>query len=160
MISRHTNRRGIVGLMKASSRLGDGHFYPLFGVILAIQHPYLLRTMIPAMMAAFAVEVTIQLAVKAVIRRPRPFRHSDAVHARVRPPDDFSFPSGHAAGAFVMATFVTAVYPGVAVPCYLLAALVAVSRVANGVHYPSDVIAGATLGLASANASLLVMVSA
>ena len=57
-----------------------------------------------------------------------------------------SFPSGHAAGSFAFATFVSVRAPRFAPALYLFAALVAWSRCALGVHYPSDVIAGAIVG--------------
>ncbi|MCU0610300.1 MAG: phosphatase PAP2 family protein [Candidatus Eisenbacteria bacterium] len=147
---RVAERRLIADVMKAASALGDGHSYAVAAGLLACQDPSTLRTVIPAGLIAFALELLVQTAVKAIVRRPRPFRRSAVILARVRPPGDFSFPSGHAAGAFVFASLAASVHPSAAAPCYSLAALVAVSRVANGVHYPSDVIAGAILGMVSA----------
>ena len=63
-------------------------------------------------------------------------------------PMSSSFPSGHTASAFAFATAVTAEFPLLAVPLFGLATLVGYSRVHTGVHYPTDVIAGATLGFA------------
>lgn len=63
-------------------------------------------------------------------------------------PRDFSFPSGHAAGAFAFAAFVALRVPRWGALALLFAALVAASRVVLGVHYPSDVVAGALLGAA------------
>jgi membrane-associated phospholipid phosphatase len=61
-----------------------------------------------------------------------------------------SFPSGHAASAVAFTTAVTLELPWAGVPLVPLATAVAVSRVVIGVHYPSDVIAGAALGAAAA----------
>lgn len=61
-------------------------------------------------------------------------------------PTSTSFPSGHAASAFAFATGVATAAPRSALPLSAAAALVAYSRVHTGVHYPSDVIAGAVLG--------------
>lgn len=63
-----------------------------------------------------------------------------------------SFPSGHASSAFAIATSLSLSYPKwyVAVPAYLYAGTVAVSRVVLGVHYPSDVLVGAAVGFGSA----------
>ena len=62
-------------------------------------------------------------------------------------PSDPSFPSGHAAGAFTFATFVALRVPRYRVPALVFATLVAWSRCVLGVHYPSDVLAGALLGV-------------
>ena len=48
---------------------------------------------------------------------------------------------------FTFATYTTVFFPVAAVPCYALAIIVAYSRVYNGVHYPSDVMAGAFMGI-------------
>ncbi len=61
-------------------------------------------------------------------------------------PSDPSLPSGHAAGAFTFAAFIALRAPRYAAPALLFAALVAASRCVLGVHYPSDVLAGALLG--------------
>jgi undecaprenyl-diphosphatase len=63
-------------------------------------------------------------------------------------PVDNSFPSGHAAGSFAFAVFVSRLDRRLAWLLVPLAFLVALSRVALGVHYPSDVLAGALLGAA------------
>jgi undecaprenyl-diphosphatase len=61
-------------------------------------------------------------------------------------PGGFSFPSGHAAGAFAFAAFVAVRAPRFGPAASVFAALVAWSRCVLGVHYPTDVFAGAVLG--------------
>jgi undecaprenyl-diphosphatase len=61
-------------------------------------------------------------------------------------PHSGAFPSGHAASAFAAATVIAWASRRLAVPAYVLAALVAWSRVYVGVHWPLDVIGGAALG--------------
>ena len=70
-----------------------------------------------------------------------------------RAPFSSSFPSGHAAAAAAFATVVALELPWTAIPLAPLAAAVAASRVVIGVHYPSDVVAGAALGVALAAVS-------
>jgi len=67
-------------------------------------------------------------------------------------PQSASFPSGHTASAVAFASAVGTALPATAVPLGLLACAVGYSRVHTGVHYPSDVAAGAVLGIASAAA--------
>jgi membrane-associated phospholipid phosphatase len=63
-----------------------------------------------------------------------------------------SFPSGHATTSFACAALLAWLTPLPKVPLFVLASLIAFSRVYNGVHYPLDVIGGAALGLAVATA--------
>lgn len=92
--------------------------------------------------------LVVELA-KALVGRVRP---CDALAwcppIAVASPGGGSFPSGHAAGAFAFAAFVAAHVPRAAAPLFVFAALVAWSRCFLGVHYPSDILAGACLGTA------------
>jgi undecaprenyl-diphosphatase len=73
------------------------------------------------------------------------------------PPDQFSFPSGHTITAFAVAISLGAFYPALALGLVFCAVSVAVSRILLGMHFLSDVLAGAVIGsaLACAFASLL-----
>ncbi len=85
---------------------------------------------------------------KAPFRRPRPFdAMAGAPETLVAHPATWSFPSGDAALAFGAAVALGAAYPRLRVPALLLALAVALGRVAVGVHYPGDVLAGALLGV-------------
>lgn len=100
-------------------------------------------------LASIAVtSAVLNLAVKPVASRRRPDGGSHAVPAarRVPMPSSTSFPSGHAASAFAFAAGVSRTMPGVGAVLHWLAATVAYSRVHTGVHYPTDVVAGALFG--------------
>jgi undecaprenyl-diphosphatase len=84
---------------------------------------------------------------KLLVRRRRPFGHSRP--ALIRIPRSTSFPSGHSATAFAFATGAGAELPLLAPVLIPLAGAVAYSRVHTGVHYPSDVMAGAAIGVGS-----------
>jgi undecaprenyl-diphosphatase len=101
------------------------------------------------MAVAFGFELAVQKALKHGLKRPRPCLAVPGVRNLVSIPDDFSFPSGHTAGAFLAAVQVSSLVPATAAPLFVTAALVGLSRIYNGVHYPSDVAAGALLGAAS-----------
>lgn len=87
--------------------------------------------------------------VKQCVERRRPpeewIPHDD-VEDR---PDSSSFPSGHTAAAVAFAGSVALSWPPAGAACAVPAALVAVERVHSGAHYPSDVVAGAAVGLAA-----------
>ena len=80
------------------------------------------------------------LLVKLVVARQRPTGPADWQHS-------LSFPSGDTNIAFVWATALAAQYPTLAVPAFLTATAVALLRVADGKHYPSDILAGAAIGI-------------
>jgi undecaprenyl-diphosphatase len=106
-------------------------------------------------LVALLVGVAIAVfSIKLLVGRSRPCTSLAEVHALVfNAPTDPSFPSGHAAGAFAVAAFVTfeiAVHPLAKVALFVVAAGIALSRVALGVHFPSDVLAGALLGTVAA----------
>lgn len=76
---------------------------------------------------------------KALVNRERP---EGTVPSRW----NSSFPSGHAAGAFSLATVLSSKYPRLRIPLYIFATTIGISRVYLGSHYPSDVLVGAFIG--------------
>jgi undecaprenyl-diphosphatase len=92
----------------------------------------------------------VNLALKRLGNRRRPNRaaYRVPVTRQVDMPRSTSWPSGHSASAFAFTTGVGSVWPEVGAPLSVIASLVAYSRVHTGVHYPSDVIAGALSGMA------------
>jgi undecaprenyl-diphosphatase len=88
------------------------------------------------------------LAIKFTIRRRRPEGEWGSIY---RNTDPHSFPSGHAARSFMIAVVATALAPTwLAIVLWIWAPLVALARVAMGVHYVSDIVAGAILGVSMA----------
>jgi undecaprenyl-diphosphatase len=105
-------------------------------------------------MAACQVVIAITLAwtipeavLKPLTARPRPFTISTAIPVvHHEHPKSSSFPSGHASTAVAGAYALGASWPAARPVCWLLAALIIFSRAYLGVHYPTDLIAGALLG--------------
>jgi len=100
---------------------------------------------------AAAINSGITLAVKYSVNRNRPFVTYPDI-AKKSAAGSPSFPSGHTSIAFSLATSLTLSYPKwyIIVPAYSWAGTVAFSRMDLGVHYPSDVLAGALIGSGSA----------
>lgn len=94
---------------------------------------------------------TANVIAKSLVHRERPaLEQTPVVRQLRRPPRTSSFPSGHSASAAAFATGVALENPWLALPIAGLAVGVGLSRVVTGVHYPSDVVAGACLGVSAA----------
>jgi membrane-associated phospholipid phosphatase len=98
-----------------------------------------------------AVNFFLTTVIKTIIRRPRPFNGRRIKINAVYQPHSTSFPSGHSSSAFTTATALSQVYNKwyVIAPAYLYAGAIGYSRMYLGVHYPTDVAAGAVLGTAT-----------
>jgi undecaprenyl-diphosphatase len=94
----------------------------------------------------------ITYGMKNAVNRKRPYDALNNVHTVGSTERSASFPSGHTSSAFTVATMVSLNYPKwyVIVPCYVWAGLAGYSRMAIGMHYPSDVLMGAAVGAGSA----------
>lgn len=139
----------IARVSRRVSRLGDGGLYLLLGILLAVFESQNGMSFFIAGLLAYAIELPLYLVLKNTIKRDRPC-NALPVDAYIVPSDKFSFPSGHSAAAFVFATLIAHFYPGATEFAYVVAALIGASRVLLGVHYPSDIVAGAALGMSSA----------
>jgi undecaprenyl-diphosphatase len=102
-------------------------------------------------LVAAAVALVANQAIAHVWDRPRPFTtHAAATHLLSAPSPDPSFPSDHAAAAFAIAFCVLAVSRWAGVGFLAAATAIGLSRIALGMHYPSDVLAGMLVGWVAA----------
>ena len=133
-------RRAITAYTTAGEHAALWYAIGLLGITVDRRHATAWRR---AMLGVFATQMT-NTAVKGVFRRRRPA--FDELPALVKVPTSLSFPSAHSSTSFAAARAYSAHLP--AQPLYAAAALMALSRVYLGVHYPSDIAVGAGLGLA------------
>jgi len=137
------------GLLRLSATLlahsGDSWFWALGLAVVAWRGDAAWRAWAWHIFLAVAALAVLVMTLKLIIRRRRPAGDWGAIY---RNTDPHSFPSGHAARAAMLAVLLCVWGPAWAAPIAVVwAPLVSVARVALGVHYLSDVVAGALLGL-------------
>ena len=93
-----------------------------------------------------------EYGVKALVARPRPFVLDPGYALIIAPPSGFSFPSGHTLASFLAATVIafSPVARGWKIAAWVMAVLIAFSRLYLFVHFPTDVLAGAIIGVLAA----------
>jgi undecaprenyl-diphosphatase len=136
------------------SRLGDGIFW--YGLMLWLLLKYQAGALLPVLhMAAAGLACTVLYKwLKRKTHRPRPFDKSPGISCGIAPLDQFSFPSGHTLHAVAFSIVALAYYPALAWLLLPFTALVAISRLVLGLHYPSDVLAGILIGATVSGLSL------
>jgi len=138
------------------SRLGNGVFwYVLMLAILTWRGP-LAITPVLHMVVTGAVCTLLYKWIKTKTTRLRPYQRNQAIQVAAHPLDQYSFPSGHTLHAVSFTLVAVYYYPALASLLLPFTVLVALSRVALGLHYPSDVLAGVAIGGAVASLSLFV----
>jgi len=102
--------------------------------------------------AGEGIAIGLNLIIKNIVQRKRPYYELNDVRTPTEGSSGYSFPSGHATLSFALATGLSLYYPKwyVIAPTFAYAAIVSLSRPYLGVHYPTDIIAGAVLGAGSA----------
>lgn len=152
------NRWGTLSVVRAYfravSRLGDGGFWYALMAALVVFDGWRGLAVSAQLAATGLVALMMYRKLKRWTRRPRPFAADGRIRAWVAPLDEFSFPSGHTLHAVAFTVVALAHYPSLAPLLLPFAASVAASRVVLGLHYPSDVVAGALLGALLAHLAL------
>jgi undecaprenyl-diphosphatase len=151
-------RKSLVrGLFAGVSRLGDGVFW------------YVLILLLPVVYGAGAIATSLHMGLvgvaglaiykylKSHLVRQRPYVAGGSIVLGTAPLDVYSFPSGHTLHAVSFTWVAVSHFPNLAWLLVPFATLVAMSRVILGLHYPSDVLAGAVLGVVLAEGSFLLL---
>jgi undecaprenyl-diphosphatase len=151
------HRAGLRRLFQVASRLGDGvAWYTLIAALPLLYGRAGLVTSLQMALTGLA-GLLLYRYLKRTFVRERPFITHAAITLAGRPLDRFSFPSGHtlhAAGFTILAVDGFPILAPLLVP---FALLVALSRVVLGLHYPSDVLVGGTIGAGLACAALAIV---
>lgn len=140
---------------KAISRLGDGVFWYTLALLLPLMMGMEGLAAVGHMTVTGLLCVAIYSQLKNRLVRQRPFISWEEIRAHTAPLDLYSFPSGHTMNAVNFAVLFCVFYPPLFWLVVPFALLVALSRVILGMHYPTDVLVGATLGLVVSYGSLL-----
>ena len=88
-----------------------------------------------------------EVFIKNIAKRKRPSKYIETQDMLIRKPVTYSFPSGHTSSSVACAWVISSSYPGAIIPVSVLAFLVSFSRLYFKVHYPTDILAGALLGV-------------
>ena len=154
----HTSRYKLVrDGFRMVSRLGDGVFwYVLMTTILLIKGSDGLVPVLHMSLAGLSGTLLYKW-LKGKTLRPRPYEVRQDIWLTGTPLDKFSFPSGHTLHAVVFSTVAISYYPQLSIVLLPFTLMVGLSRVVLGLHYPSDVLAGALIGVTLAMLPFLVI---
>lgn len=146
--------RPLLATLRLASRLGDWPAWVVLTLCLPLIHGALGWWMMLQFAMTAAGSALLYRLIKTRLCRERPFITFTAIPCTLPPLDRYSFPSGHTLHAVSFCTLTAAVAPWLLVIVIPLTLLIAASRVGLGLHYLSDVAAGALLGLLIAETSL------
>ncbi len=150
-------RRALRQIFRTVSRLGDGVAW------------YLVMAAMPLLLGRAGLLVAAQMGLTGIaglvlykqlkgrLVRERPYIGLVGIECAMAPLDRYSFPSGHTLHAVCFTMLAVAHVPQLALVLVPFASLVAMSRVVLGLHYPTDVLAGAALGALLATCSLAIL---
>ena len=135
-------------ILKVITTLGNGGAIWLLLTLLILLLPKTRK--VGCMMAAALLGTLLinNILLKNLVARTRPYEVIEGLTYLVRRPSEYSFPSGHAGSSFAAACVMLRKLPKrYGIPAFVLAVLIALSRLYVGVHYPSDVLFGVISGI-------------
>lgn len=141
-------------IMKAITHLGDmGIFWVIIITVLMLSKKYKKTALIMALTLSIGLLIT-NLVLKNSVHRKRPFHAIEELFPLIEKPKDWSFPSGHATSSIGCGLAMLKNMPKkYGISGFTIGILISLSRIYLGVHYTSDVVAGALIGTVSALSS-------
>ena len=136
------------------SRLGDYPAWVVLGVVCALQQGAAVGLFVGQTLLTAAAGILVYKLLKRRLVRERPYVTHGEIICGAAPLDRYSFPSGHTLHAISLTVLYGSYEPMMLWILAPFAALVAASRIILGLHYPSDVLVGGTIGAAIATTSL------
>lgn len=134
-------------LMVAITKLGNGGaVWIAIGVLMLFFKKYR-RVGIAVLLGLLMGVVVGNLGIKNLVGRERPCAINTAVELLIPCPNEYSFPSGHTLSSFIASTVIYLNNKRLGIYAYVLASLIAFSRLYLYVHFPTDIIGGIVLGL-------------
>ncbi|VAX14152.1 hypothetical protein MNBD_GAMMA24-2636 [hydrothermal vent metagenome] len=145
-VNRVCRRKWLKVFFSGASRLGDGILWYALTLVLPLVYGYDAIAVSLRMAIAGILGLIIYKIIKRHTERPRPYSVLKDIKLGTAPLDKYSFPSGHTLHAFSFSLICMQYYPQTGWFLIPVSLLIALSRVALGLHYPTDVLAGAAIG--------------
>lgn len=157
-IQEHIRKEFLNSIVIFISNLGNAGWFWLVLLALLVCIPMYRKTGMTGLIAVLIGFIITNVFVKNLAARIRPYEVVEGLRFIGTKPHDFSFPSGHSTCSVAASIVLLAKLPKKAgIPLFVLGILICLSRLYVGVHYPTDVLAGAAIGLFAAFAALYLM---
>jgi len=135
-------------IMKVITTLGDAGILWILAAILCLCIARTRKAGATILLALLFSLIVNNVILKNAVARIRPYEVVDGLECLMGKAMDFSFPSGHSGSSFAAATVIACLFPKkFGIPAVIIAALIALSRLYVGIHYPTDVLFGVVDGI-------------
>ena len=150
-LQEHVRTEWLTYIMKFFSFLGDAGILAIITCFVLLIIKKTRVTGITASLSLVINTIIVNIIIKPLAARPRPYDTFENLTILVRPLRDYSFPSGHSSASFAVAAVMLMLMPKkYGIPAVIVASLIAFSRLYVGVHYPTDVLTGILIGFITA----------